>query len=87
MEIRYSEKAIKELKRVNRGDRKNCQHIIEIIEKFAANPDRIFDIKALKGKQGNFKRLRVGKYRIIFEYEGNTMSIYTIKHRREAYYD
>jgi len=41
----------------------------------------------LKGKYAEFKRLRVGKYRIIFDDDGKVMVIYEVKHRQEAYYD
>ncbi|MBF0515937.1 MAG: type II toxin-antitoxin system RelE/ParE family toxin [Nitrospirae bacterium] len=34
---------------------------------------------------GDFKRLRIRDYRVIFEHDGATMIIYEIKHRREAY--
>jgi len=44
-------------------------------------------LKVLKGKYGEFKRLRVGKYRIIFDNDGNVMFIYEVKHRQEAYND
>jgi hypothetical protein len=35
--------------------------IIEAIEEFAQNPKSRFDVKVLRGKYGEFKRLRVGK--------------------------
>lgn len=87
MEIRYSGKARKQLKRICRGDRKSATLITNIIERYTENPQGMFDIKILKGKQGNFKRLRTGDYRIIFEENANTMSIYEIKHRQGAYND
>jgi len=33
------------------------------------------------------KRLRVGKYCILFDDENEVMSVYEVKHRREAYSD
>ena len=33
------------------------------------------------------KRLRVGKYRILFEDDSEVMSVYEVKHRQEAYSD
>jgi mRNA-degrading endonuclease RelE of RelBE toxin-antitoxin system len=55
--------------------------IIEALEAYARNPGGSFDVKVLKGKYGEFKRLRVGKYRIIFDDDGNIMFIYEVKHR------
>ena len=85
MEIKYSERAVKQIKLIHKGDRKSAKMIIETIETFARNPIGSFDVKVLKGKYGEFKRLRVGKYRIIFDDEGNIMFIYEVKHRQEAY--
>mgnify|MGYP001612460347 CR=1 FL=1 len=85
MEIRYSEKSSKQIARIKKGDRKSAMMIIEAIEAYAENPSGNFDVKVLKGKYEDLKRLRVGNYRIIFEDDGNTMSIYEVKHRQEAY--
>lgn len=87
MEIKYSEKAVKQLKRICKGDKKSAKMIIDSIERYAENPSGSFDIKVLKGMYGNFKRLRVGNYRIIFEDAKKIMLIYEIKHRQEAYND
>ena len=89
MDIRYSEKAEKQIKKIYKGDKKRAVMIIEAIESFAAHSIKIkdFDVKVLKGKYGNFKRLRVGNYRVIFEDDGTIMLIYEIKHRQEAYHD
>ena len=47
-----------------------------------------------EGLQGNVKRLtnftpeyrlRVGNYRVLFEVEDNTVVVYRIKHRKNAY--
>jgi addiction module RelE/StbE family toxin len=87
MEIQYSEKAIKQIKKIHKGDRKNLEMILKAIESYAENPSGKFDIKMLKGKYGDFKRLRAGDYRVIFEDTGNVIFIYDIKHRQEAYHD
>ena len=89
MDIRYSEKAEKQIKKIYRGDRKSAVMIIEAIENFAASrrESKDFDVKVLKGKYGDFKRLRVGNYRVIFEDDGSVMLIYEVKHRQEAYHD
>ena len=59
VEIKYSEKAVKQIKKIHRGDRKSSGMILKIIESYATNPSGNFDIKVLKGKYGNLKRLRV----------------------------
>lgn len=85
MEILYSEKAAKYLKKLAKSNQKLMQRMIEEIETYARNPNRSFDVKVLKGNLGAFKRLRVGDYRILFDDEDQIMHIYDIKHRREAY--
>ena len=87
MEIKYSEKAERQLKRIAKGDKKSAAMILRAIEKYSNNPKGKFDTKVLKGKYGNFKRLRVGNYSIIFDEDGNVMFIYEVKHRQEAYHD
>jgi mRNA interferase RelE/StbE len=85
MVIKYSEKAVKQIKQIHKGDKKSAKMIIDGIEAYPRNPGGVFDIKILKGKYGEFKRLRVGKYRIIFDDDGNVMFVYEVKHRQEAY--
>jgi mRNA interferase RelE/StbE len=89
MDIRYSEKAEKQIKKIDKGDKKNAAMIISAIESFAAHKGKQKDlpVKTLKGKYGSFKRLRVGNYRIIFENDDIIMLIYEVKHRQEAYHD
>ena len=87
MEIEYSEKAVKQLKKIHKGDRKSAAMILNTIEAYAVNPSGNFDVKVLKGKFGDFKRLRAGNYRVIFEDDKNVILVYEIKHRQEAYHD
>ncbi len=89
MDIRYSEKAEKQIKKIHKGDKKSAAMIIEAIENFAAytSGKKDLDVKVLKGKYGDFKRLRAGNYRVIFEDDGAIMLIYEVKHRQEAYHD
>jgi len=42
------------------------------------------DVKRLTNYSLEY-RLRVGAYRVLFEIEGETIIIYRIRHRREAY--
>jgi len=52
MEIRYSEKADKQIKKIFKGDRKSAKMIIKTIESYAENPsgNPIFD-QILGGSQ------------------------------------
>jgi len=85
MEILYSQKAEKQLKKIYKSDKESAVRIIKIIESYAKNPGGRFDVKILRGKMASFKRLRVGNYRIIFDEENNVLHIYQIKHRQESY--
>lgn len=87
MKIKYSEKAERQLKRIWKGNRKAASLITDGIEAYAINPTGNLDVKLLRGKYGDFKRLRIGNYRVIFDEEENVMLIYEIKHRQEAYHD
>lgn len=42
------------------------------------------DVKRLTGQPPRF-RLRVGDYRVLFRMEDDTMNVYRVAHRREAY--
>ena len=80
MIIKIQERAKKDLKRI---DKQNVIKILKNIKKLENYPN-ISNIKILK----NFyppKRLRVGDYRILFDVEGDTIIIFNIKHRKEAY--
>ena len=85
MEILYSQKAEKQLKKIHKSDKESAVRIVKAIESYAENPGGNFDVKILKGKMAAFKRLRVGNYRVIFDEEGHILHIYQIKHRQESY--
>lgn len=56
------------------------------IDSLQDNP-RPAGVKALKGKRGDFYRLRVGDYRILYEIRDKVLLVIVIKvgHRREVY--
>ncbi len=85
MVIQYSDKAVKQITKISRGDKKSAALILTKIEDYANNPQGNFDIKILRGKFEDLLRLRVGNYRIIFEVVEDAMYIYEVKHRKEAY--
>lgn len=77
--IEFIPKAAKDLKHLPHDQ---AVRVTRGIEKLTDNLGG--DVKRLT----NFKpryRLRVGTYRVLFEVEGETVVIYAVKHRREAY--
>ena len=86
-EIRYSDKAAKQLRKIIKSDKKSAGMILKAIEKYAADPSLNHDVKVLKGRFEDLKRLRVGNYRIIFDEEMHVINIYEVKHLQEAYND
>jgi len=85
--IQYSEKAAKQLRKIFKSDKDSARMIIKAIEDYAEHSDKKHDIKILKGKFEDLKRLRVGKYRVIFDENFVIINIYEIKHRQGAYND
>lgn len=67
MEIEYSKKAAKY---INMLDKPTKQRIKAGIEGLVENPPK-GDIKMLQGYSDGRKRLRIGKYRIIYNYGNN----------------
>lgn len=72
-------RAIKDIKSL---DSKLQLRVIDKIEEMSDNLKG--DVKRLTDSTPEF-RLRVGNYRVLFEIEDETIVIYRIRHRREAY--
>ena len=68
MKIKYSKQAIKDIKKLPKDVAKLIKRAIEGL---AENPPK-GDIKPLKGHSDGRKRLRVGKYRVIYQYLSDT---------------
>lgn len=85
LEIKYTEIALKQLKKISTSNLKDAERIIIGIEEYANTPMEKHDIKSLKGWE--FKRLRIGNYRVIFDNENNIVFVYQIKHRKDIYND
>jgi mRNA-degrading endonuclease RelE of RelBE toxin-antitoxin system len=83
-EIEYSEKAQKQVRDIARSDKKSAALIFEKIEQYAEGSGNA-DVKILRGKYGEFKRLRAGNYHVIFDENDRVLFVYSINHRREAY--
>ena len=54
LEIKYSEKASKSLKRIAKADKKIALRIIDGIETYASAPTLATNVKILKGKFAEF---------------------------------
>ena len=72
-EIIYSELAKKQIKKIALSDKKLAFRILEKIEDYASGIKKKYDIKLLKGDFGNFKRLRIADYRVIFDESYNIL--------------
>lgn len=85
MRIEYSKKSVKY---INALDKPTKQRIKAGIEGLLENPPK-GDIKVLQGYSDGRKRLRIGKYRIIYKYGNNNeidiLYIMNVDSRGEIY--
>lgn len=72
-------RAIKDLQGLPKPDATNITGRIKKLEQ-----GLVGDIKKLTNFTPEY-RMRVGDYRVLFEIEGNRITVYRVKHRREAY--
>jgi len=77
--IEWKEHALQNLEKLENSIAKR---IIKKVEELSKNPFSQ-DIKRLKG--GNYFRLRVGDYRIIFFIEQDRIQIFKVGHRKNIY--
>jgi len=79
--IKIKASAAKALRRIQPGDR---QRLIQGIDRLASEP---FAGGVLKGEFGGLRRLRVGRYRIVYEAIHGELVILVVRigHRREVY--
>lgn len=84
MSIRWTVKAIRDVRRLTSRDR---DRIVAKIEQYAAEPASLArQVITLTGS--TYMRLRVGDHRVIFSLEGDQtpeMVVLRVRHRREAY--
>jgi len=70
-----------------RKDLKALPHeqVRRVLDKIEGMTDELAgDVKKLTQRTPEY-RLRVGNYRVLFEIEGDTIVVYRVVHRREAY--
>jgi len=72
--------AIKNLAKLDKTEAKKILNKISELEKYPYLPN----IKKLTNFEPPY-RLRVGNYRVLFDIEDTTITIYKVKHRKEVY--
>jgi mRNA interferase RelE/StbE len=80
MKIEILDKAIKDLKKIDKIQAKKILNSISNLEQY---PD-IANIKKLTNYNPTH-RLRVGNYRVLFNIENDVIVVNRIKHRKDAY--
>lgn len=78
--VEFRPRALKDLKELDRNLQKRILIKVEQLK-----VDLQGDVKRLKNFSPAY-RLRVGDYRVLFEVEADIVTIYRIKHRRQAYF-
>jgi len=79
MQIIYLPRVQKDLKKIPKLEQRK---IIRKLEALAQDP---YLGKSLQGKYEDFLSLKAWPYRIIYKIKDNSLLIYSIKHRQEAY--
>ncbi|CAA6805230.1 MAG: RelE/StbE replicon stabilization toxin [uncultured Sulfurovum sp.] len=80
MNVVIDDKAIKDLSKIQKQEVKKILLKIEALEDY---PD-VANIKKLTNFEPPY-RLRVGNYRVLFDIEDNTITVYRVKHRSKSY--
>ena len=80
MTVIIDDNAIKNLSKLDKTEAKKILSKISELEKFPQLPN----IKKLTNFEPPY-RLRVGNYRVLFDIEDTTITIYKVKHRKEVY--
>jgi len=84
--LKFLEKALNDLKKIDRANQKIIKEKLLILAK---NPEVLKNnIKRLSAPKEEYFRLRVGTYRIIFKKEEKELIILIVRigHRREIYF-
>ena len=81
--VKYTEEAISDLSRLDKSER---LRIVDKIDWMKRNFD-LLCYERLTGELGQFYKLRVGPYRVIYgiDPKGKVIVIYRVGHRREIY--
>lgn len=91
MRIRFHNRAVKSLERLDAKDRERIRlklkSLVGKIDAQGVFSYKEFDIKRLEGEWDGFLRMRIGRMRIIFqiEKEDHALLVYEIDHRGDVY--
>ena len=77
--IEIKEEARRQLRALSKEQRRWIGKRLDIVQ-----TDLKGDVKKLTGRYHEY-RLRVSQYRILFMLEGDLISVYAVRHRKEAY--
>ena len=80
MNVEIDGKAIKDLSGLHKGEVTKILSKIEELEKYPHIPN----LKKLTNFEPPY-RLRVGNYRVLFDIDDNTITVYRVRHRKESY--
>jgi len=78
-ELKFSEDAREQLRALPKAIRQRIG-----VNLTRMQTDLSGDVKKLAGPERMY-RLRVGSYRVLFRLEGNTIAVYAVKDRKDAY--
>ena len=80
MRLQFTEKAIKEIRKIGPDSRR----IRDKIKQYAADPASLSNnVKALKGRDEY--RLRIGDHRVLFTVDNDVVTVHAVRKRGEAY--
>lgn len=80
MIVDLDDKAIKDLSKLDKTEAKKILNKISELAKYPHIPN----IKKLTNFEPPY-RLRVGNYRVLFDIEDTTLTIYKVRHRKDIY--
>ena len=75
----FEESALSALETLPKDIRRQIGYGIDLLQR-----DWTGDIKKLVGQKNEY-RLKVGKFRVLFELEGQAINVYAVKDRKDAY--
>jgi len=77
--IEIKEEARRQLRALSKEQRRLIGKRLDLVQE-----DLKGDVKKLSGRYHEY-RLRVGRYRVLFMLEGDLISVYAVRDRKEAY--
>ena len=77
--LEIKEEARQQLKTLSKEQRRNVGRRLDLLQDNLAG-----DVKKLTGKTNEY-RLRIGRFRVLFMLEGDSISVYRVSDRKQAY--